>query len=419
MTIATSRLVGLLTGDADVGYDGPVPGALAWALLEKSDPIRDKKTGEILKEGRAKPTLPNVQLVFQHDPAWSERFAYCDLRQRVLLDGRPVSDADEAEVVLQLSRVYGMSVPTSTIHEAIGWAAARRRVHPVRAWLETLEWDGVARVERWLVDYCSAQDSTLVRAIGRAWLVQAVARAMEPGCKADAVLILQGVQGCRKSTTCKVLGGEWFRDSDIDLSSKDRYSALEGAWIYELGELDAMRKADARALKAFVSSQTDSYRPSYGRNVRDTPRTTVFVGTTNDHEFLVDATGSRRYLVAEVGQCYPERLEEDRAQLWAEAVELYRAGVPWYLSAEAEAAREEQAEAFAPVDSWDTAISSWAKDQYMPFALSRVWLDALGHERTNASRADDMRMATILRRHGYQKRREVRADGRREVLWGR
>jgi putative DNA primase/helicase len=313
--------------------------------------------------------------------------------------------------------VYSLTAPTSVIHEAVGWAAMRRRVHPVREWLSSLEWDGTPRVERWLITYCSAIDTPLVCAVGKAWIVQAVARAMEPGCKADAVLILQGVQGCRKSTTCKVLGGEWFRDSDIDLSSKDRYSALEGAWIYELGELDAMRKADARALKAFVSSQVDSYRPSYGRNVRDTPRTTVFVGTTNDHEFLVDATGSRRYLVAEVGQCYPERLEEDRDQLWAEALTLYRAGVPWYLDAVSEEERAEQAEAFAPVDSWDTAISKWAKEQRFPWALSEVWTGALGHDRTNASRADDMRMASILRRHGYAKRREVRGDGRREVLW--
>jgi len=419
MTVPTAKLVELLTGSTDAAYEGPTPSAMAWALLDKTDPIRDRKDGKVLKEGRPRGTLPNVQIIFSHDPAWSARFSFCELRQRVLMDGRPVSDADEAEVCLQLSRVYSVTVPTAIVHEAVQWAAMRKRIHPVREWLTELEWDGVPRVERWLITYCSAKETPLLRAVGKAWLIQAVARAMEPGCKADAVLILQGIQGCRKSTTCKVLGGEWFRDSDIDLGSKDRYSALEGAWIYELGELDAMRKADARALKAFVSSQVDSYRPSYGRNVRDTPRTTVFVGTTNDHEFLVDATGSRRYLVAEVGQCYPEQLAEDRDQLWAEAVALYRSGEPWYLDAASEAAREEQAETFAPVDSWDTAISSWAKQQHSAFALARVWIDALGHERTNASRADDMRMATILRRHGYAKRREVRADGRREVLWWR
>jgi putative DNA primase/helicase len=388
---------------------------MAWALLEKSDPLRDKRTGLIIREGKPRGTLPNVQIVFQYDPTWACRFQYCELRQRILIDGRIVEDADEAEIALQLSRVYGLGTSTQIIHEAIGWAAARNRVHPVRAWLDELEWDGVPRLERWLIDYCSAADTPLYRAMGRAWMVQAVARAMEPGCKADAVLILQGVQGCRKSTTCRVLGGEWFRDSDIDLGSKDRYAALEGAWIYELGELDAMRRADARALKAFVSSQVDSYRPAYGRNTRDVPRCTVFVGTTNDHEFLVDATGSRRYLVVEVGQCHPERLEEDREQLWAEAAELYRQGVPWHLDAEAEAARTEQAETFAPVDSWESEIGAWTSRQSEPFTLAAVWSQALGHERIDASKPDDMRMATILRRLGFTKRRA--STGRREVLW--
>jgi putative DNA primase/helicase len=241
---------------------------------------------------------------------------------------------------------------------------------------------------------------------------------MEPGCKADSVLILKGVQGCRKSTTCSVLGGEWFKDSDIDLGSKDRFSSLEGAWIYELGELDAMRKADARALKAFVSSQIDSYRPAYGRNCVDVPRTTVFVGTTNDAEFLVDATGSRRFWVVEVGQCDPEALEEDREQLLAEAVHAYRAGEQWHLNAEADADRAEQAEKYAPVDSWEGPIVQWMREQYAPFSLADVWTGALDNDRINSSRSDDMRMSNILRRHGYEKSRPW-VNGERVTLWKR
>lgn len=418
MTIPVHTMTDLLTASGiAVEMAEMQPCELALALLEKGAPIRDK-AGNVLQAGKPKGHLPNVQIIFQADPAWSSRFAFCDLRQRVLLDGAPVEDSGEAEVARQLFRVYGMTVATTTVHEAIGWAAARRRSHPVREWLEGLEWDGIERLGSWLVRYCAAANTRLVRALGRAWLIQAVARAMEPGCKADLVLILQGAQGCRKSTTCKVLGGEWFRDSDIDLGSKDRYSSLEGAWIYELGELDAMRKADARALKAFVSSQTDSYRPAYGRNTRDVRRTTVFVGTTNDHEFLVDATGSRRFGAVAVGQCDPEALAEDRDQLFAEALVAYRAGEPWYLDEHAEAERAEQAEQWAPVDSWESAISVYIASRPGGVTLADVWTGALGHERTNASRADDMRMATILRRLGFEKLRTV-VEGRREVLWRR
>lgn len=391
--------------------------AATWTLLDKSDPIRDKATGAVLKEGKPKPHLANVQMIFSTDPAWTDAFAFCELRRRVLIRGNVIEDTEEAEVSRQLASTYGLHATTQVISEAIRWAAAKRRSHPVREWLASLEWDGVERVDRWLSTYCAAQDTPLVRAMGRAWLVQAVARAIEPGCKADAVLVLKGVQGCRKSTTCAVLGGAWYRDSDIDLGSKDKFAQLEGAWIYELGELDAMRKSDARALKAFVSSQQDSYRPPYGRNTQDVPRTTVFVGTTNDDEFLVDPTGSRRYWVVEVGACSPERLEADRDQLWAEAVHISKTGERWHLPADLDAERAAGAERYTPVDSWESPILEWTRHE-SDFTLDDVWRKALGHERSNASRADDMRIATILRRIGFDKHR--RSDGAsRTYVWRR
>lgn len=393
------------------------PHLSSWALLDKSDPLLSKK-GDVLREGKPKAHLANVQTVFAHDPTWSSRFSFCELRQRVVFDGAPVTDADEAGIVHQLSRTYGMVPTTAIVHEAIVWAASKRRHHPVREWLDSLEWDGVERLTVWLTRYCAVAEAPLTRAIARGWMVQAVARAMEPGCKADSVLILKGVQGCRKSTTCAVLGGDWFKDSDIDLGSKDRFSSLEGAWIYELGELDAMRKADARALKAFVSSQIDSYRPAYGRNCVDVPRTTVFIGTTNDAEFLVDATGSRRFWVVEVGQCDPEALEQDREQLLAEAVHAYRAGEQWHLDAQADADRAEQAEKYAPTDSWEAPIARWLREQMAPFSLAEVWTGALCNERINASRADDMRLGAILRANGFEKDRP-RVNGAKITLWKR
>ena len=392
--------------------------ASTWALLDKSDPVRDKKTGEVLRDGKPKPHLANVQLVFQHDPAWSGRLHFCELAMRVMVDGERLTDAIEADIVLQLSRSYGMVPPVTTVHDALVWAASKKRRHPVREWLDTLEWDGVNRLGQWLTTYCSATDTRLTRSMGRAWMIQAVARAMTPGCKADAVLILKGVQGCRKSTTCKVLGGEFYKDSDLDLGSKDKYSALEGAWVYELAELDAMRKADARALKAFVSSPTDSYRPAYGRNSIDVPRTAVFIGTTNDAEFLVDATGSRRFWVVEVGQCDPEALERDRAQLWAEALEAYRGGEQWHLDAEAEGERAVQAEQYEITDSWDGPIGKWLNERRGSVTLDEVWQSALSNDRINSQRVDDMRIGKILRAHGWEKSRET-LHGRRVTLWRR
>ena len=179
-----------------------------------------------------------------------------------------------------------------------------------------------------------------------------------------------------------------------------------------------MRKADARALKAFVSSQMDSYRPAYGRNCVDVPRSTVFVGTTNDAEFLVDATGSRRFWVVEVGACDPDALAEARDQLWAEALHAYRAGEQWHLDAQADADRAEQAEQYAPTDSWEAPIARWLRDQLAPFSLSEVWQHALCNDRINASRADDMRIGAILRANGFEKHRPL-SNGVKVTLWQR
>jgi putative DNA primase/helicase len=394
--------------------------ATTWALLDKSDPIRDKATGAIVREGRPKPHLANVQTILSNDPKWASAIWRCELRRRVTLHGAVMYDEDEAEVSRLLAVTYGLHTPTSVVSEGLRWMAAKQRRHPVREWLAELKWDGVPRLDRWLTTYCAAPDTQLVRAMGRAWMVQACARAIEPGCKADAVLILKGVQGCRKSTTCAVLGGAWYRDSDLDLSSKDKYQQLEGAWIYELSEMDAMRRADARALKAFVSSQTDSYRPSYGRNTQDVPRSTVFIGTTNDEEFLVDPTGSRRYWVVEVGHCDPEALEADREQLFAEAVAATRAGERWHLSADLDTERASEAERYTPVDSWESAISEWIITEN-DFTLDELWRRGLGHERSDASKHDDMRMATILRRLGFNKKRRRAPDGSelRAYRWSR
>ena len=394
--------------------------ATTWALLDKSDPSRDKRTGAIIRDGKPKGHLANVQTVFTTDPTWSSAFSRCELRRRVLWNGDVIKDEDEAEVSRMLATSYGLHAETKTISEAIRWAASKRQTHPVREWLADLEWDGVPRVDRWLVTYCAAPDTDLVRAMGRAWLIQACARAIEPGVKADAVLVLKGVQGCRKSTTCGVLGGAWFSDSDIDLGSKDKYAQLEGVWVYELSEMDAMRRADARALKAFVSSQADKYRPPYGRNTQEVPRSTVFIGTTNDDEFLVDPTGSRRYWVVEVGQCSPEALEADREQLWAEAAHYARQGERWHLPAHLDLERAEGAEKYTPVDSWESAIAEWVIGQD-GFTLDDVWRKALGNDRSSASRMDDMRMATIVRRLGFDKRRGRTRHGvaDRSYVWRR
>lgn len=386
-----------------------------WNMLDRSADKFDPKTGALVKPGDPKGHRDNVQIILAHDPWWANALAFNSLSERVewtLPDGRvlAVDDHHEAEIGLLLARQYGIHAATAVVHECVSWAGHRHEYSPIADFLEALEWDGVERISTWCSRYLGAPADRVTQAMGRAWLVQAVARALKPGCKADTVLILKGRQGSGKSTSLAILGGEWFRDTPIDLASKDRFSALQGAWIYELAELDSLRRAEAQTLKAFVSSQRDSYRPSYGRNTRDIPRTTVFAGTTNDDEFLQDATGSRRWWVVETTSCDAEALRHDRDQLWAEAVHAYREGESWHLEADIEEARAALAQRYEVSDPLAAPFEIWSYRRE-DFTIAEAW-SALGYLTPPLAR-DGMRLGKLIQQLGtHEKKKIVRVGSR-------
>jgi putative DNA primase/helicase len=386
-----------------------------WGMLDRSSDKFDNKTGAMVKPGEPKGHRDNVQMILAHDPWWADALAYNTLSERVEWTQRDgtllvVEDHHEAEVGLMLARQYGIHANTKIVSEAVSWAAHRHTYSPVADFLTALEWDGVERISSWCSRYLGAPDDRVTQAMGRAWLIQAVARAMQPGCKADTVLIMRGPQGSGKSTSLSILGGDWFRDTPIDLASKDRFSALQGAWIYELAELDSLRRAEAQTLKAFVSSQRDSYRPSYGRNTRDVPRTTVFAGTTNDDEFLQDATGSRRWWVIETTACDAPALREDRDQLWAEAVHVYREGESWHLEQDLEADRAIVAQQYEVSDPLAAPFEIWC-DKLHDYTIAEAW-SALGHLNPPAPR-DGQRVGKLIQRLGTHEKAKVARNGKR------
>lgn len=229
-----------------------------------------------------------------------------------------------------LSSHWGLSASTSEVAEQLLRVAQTWCSYdPVAEYLRGLKWDRVPRLGgleavSWLTTYLGVEDSTYVRKVGARFLISAVARALAPGCKVDTVLVLEGEQGHKKSTSIGILGKPWFSSTPIIMGDKDSRLLAASKWICELAELASMMKGDSESHKAFLSQEYDDFRPPYGKAMEIFPRRCVFFGSTNDREYLIDQTGNRRWWAVWVGRCDDEALERDRDQLWAEAVFRYQ-----------------------------------------------------------------------------------------------
>lgn len=227
---------------------------------------------------------------------------------------------------------YGIKVSDRDLHAAIDISARQHSFHPIRDRLvQCYEmWDRkLGRVENLFVDYLGCPDTPYHRDAARLFLLGAVARIFQPGCKFDFVPIIEGAQGKGKTTFIQTLALEieWYRELVGDISDpKEAVAAISGAWVLEIGELSAMYKSEVNDLKAFVSRQVDTARMPYERTARAFPRQCVFIGSTNDREYLRDATGGRRYWPIECrveGMIDNDRLRREISQIWGEAVHLY------------------------------------------------------------------------------------------------
>ncbi len=302
-------------------------------------------------------TIENVVIILTHDPKLTGRLALNEMEHNIITQSslpwdtvkepRQWTDSDDASLRYYLERVYGLS-GKDRIFDAVNVVAKQNAFHPVREYLDSCAWDGVPRVETLLVDYLGAEDNAYTRAVTRKSLVAAVSRIYRPGCKFDYMLTLRGRQGLGKSALIAKLGGKWFSDTFTTMQGKEAYEQVLGVWLVEVGELAGMRKAEAETIKLFISKTSDRFRPAYGRRLQEFPRQCIFIGTTNESQFLRDMTGNRRFWVVDTPDdpardMWEELTPETVALIWAEAVELFKAGEPLYLSKDLERiAREVQ-----------------------------------------------------------------------------
>lgn len=357
---STKEMNKLVCADKECVKDMVTPDADLDDFDDYGDAVKSDSTKEVTElvwdldgKGNKQVTVNNFVNAFKSDPLLNGLLAYDMLKETIVFTrpsftakgskkGDLVNDTDISIIKGRIERMHGI-YNDAKLNDAIEQVSSDNAFHPIKLYLESLTWDGVPRIDTFLVDYMGAEDNAYTREAFRKMLLAAVTRIYEPGRKFDTALVFYSEQGVGKSTLIQRLSKGWFNDSLTNLSGKESYEAIQFAWLVELAELSALRKSDVEAVKNFISKREDTYRGAYARRVKTHKRQCVFFGSTNDDEFLKDATGNRRFFPVEVKRTRKTRLifepEFDAIvdQLWAEAMEGYMLGEALTLSDEAEA----------------------------------------------------------------------------------
>ena len=326
------------------------------------------------KDGNSRLLLwvKNLKTIFTQHAEWRDKIRLNDRDRCVyLFPGTPITkniserqkleDNHYTDAIEWIESKFSVSFKKTMVADALQSVGQLQSYDPVRDYFDSLRWDNQVRSETWLTEISGAEDSEYTRAVSKRFLISVVARTYEPGCKVDTMLILSGKQGNLKSTLFSTLAGprENFTDHLEKITSKDARMQIQGPMLIEMAELSNLSRAEVEDVKQFLSTQEDRFRPPYGRNDIFCPRRCVFVGTTNETNYLRDSTGARRFWPVSVNKIDLQKLSSMRDQLWAEAVELYRIGYNWWLSdAEEKLAKKHQRDA-GEVGAYDEVIYNY------------------------------------------------------------
>lgn len=380
---------------------------------------QEKSTVSLVKEDvsaaglQVKPTIDNFYRLIENHYGSNLRLnvmtgkpEYWDHRKKLWCEW---TDAEESRMRAYFERQYSMySQVKMTDAMLIYWNS--HKVNPLTDLLESLVWDGKPRVENFLHEVMKADDNEYTRECSRLIFAGGIHRAYRPGCKFDDMIVLIGTQAAGKSTIVRWLNmdDQFFREIKT-ISGKEGIEAIRGVWIGEVGELMAMtRVKEAEAVKAYITSQEDSYRPPYQKNVQTIPRRCVFIGTTNNPQFLTDKTGNRRFYPVKVWSFAYKLYDNEQAireyirQCWAEAVHLYKEDKlqPFAKAEVLEQIRAAQEAAME--DDWrigavEQYLNDNKKQQGATVSVIELWHRALGEpEESKPTRKDSIEITQII-----------------------
>lgn len=324
---------------------------------------------------------------------------------------REWTDDDDLSLTLFMQRTMGLRrMSDEQIHKAIRVYAHQNKRNEPLDWLNGLVWDTKPRIETFLQDCAGSPDNEYTRAISRNFWISMVARAFRPGCQVDTMLILEGKQGTRKSTLLETIAGKWHASVKEAIDSNNFFMAFQGKLILEFADLSTFHRAELNRLKQIITDRVDRYRSPYDRHAQDHPRQCIFAGTTNDHVYLEDPTGARRFWPVKTTYINIPLVIASRAQLFAEAVFCFKNAYTWHEVPDTAIDEQEQRR---HVDPWEHLLTDYVAHR-MDITTNEIMSNCLHIEPSRQTRSDEIRIGRILKLLGLERKRKRIGD---ELRW--
>lgn len=381
------------------------------------------------KKGKIEASIENVASAVRSSAFCGIEIRFDEFRDELMFaeagttDWRAFTDADYSRLRITLERKAFKPVGRELIRDAVILVADETHFDTAIEWLNGLEWDGVPRIDSFLARYFGAEASGYVTSVARYLWTALAGRVLAPGCKADMVPILVGPQGAGKSSgvAAMVPDAQFFAEISFHEKEEDLARKMRGRLVGEIGELRGLHTRELEHIKAFITRTHENWIPKYREFAVTFPRRLVFIGTTNQQEFLADETGNRRWLPVQVSGADVDAIAADRLQLWAEARESFKAsGIAFR---EAERLGKDVHEDHMIKDSWQEIISAWLDEQDMitgqinrekaAIKTTELLIDALNFDKRHIGRKEEMRVSKVMKILGYEKKKP-RIDGKPE-----
>lgn len=369
-----------------------------------------------------KRNLTNLVLHLRNLDGLGRALRFNEMTQQVEWNGKPIEDPDFVDIRLILER-NNFQPTDKDVRPAVDRVARENPFNPVTDYLQKLTWDGTARLEQWLIRLMGAPDTAFVRTISPKVLISAVARALDPGCQVDTILVLEGPQGIRKSSGIAALFGREYTRESVSLFDSHQRMVMNmmGAWAIELAEFVAIARSQNNGVKGLITMRHDTVVLPYAKASVTLARRCIMIATVNPEGagYLTDSTGNRRYWPVSVTKVDLERIAANRDQLWAEALHRYRQGERWWLEGDENlSASEEQADR-SEQDAWVEPLEKKIDEESGRRGERIIWITSdealtmLGIPHERKDKRAQMRVAEALKAIGFTR------DKKREDAGGR